>query len=158
MNFKWISLILSLLIFTDYVAYITVKLGWLKSISDSWYHLKEKDRWFFTLSLWGFSIFLAIAGDTLLTFLAAAGICFAGAAADGRHVKITETVHVIGATGGIILGILALIFDFHLWVPALILSIFSILVMEQNMRNHTFWIEVVAYYTIWLGILLNLLK
>lgn len=153
MNTKIISALISFVIFTGYVIFITKKFGWLKSISDSWYHLKSK--WMFTLALWGFSIFMALAGDTLLTFLAAAGICFAGATADTNHVRMTEVVHVIGATGGIVLGILALIFDFHLWWLALIFGIFTILAMEKNMRNHTFWIEVATYYVIWIGIMFH---
>lgn len=153
MDYKLITLILSFIIFTSYVIGITVKFGWLKSVSISWYYIKNK--WIFTLALWGFSILLAIAGQTLLTFLATAAICFAGAAADAKNDVLTDKVHVIGATSGIILGMAALL-DFGLWYLIIPQIIFTVLAMKFNMKNHTFWIELLAYYLMWIGILINI--
>jgi len=154
MDYKLITLVLSFIIFTSYVIGITVKFGWLRSVSISWYYIKNK--WIFTLALWTFSVLLAIAGDTMLTFLSAVAICFTGAAADAKNLKMTERVHIVGATGGIILGMAALIIDFRLWYFVLPQLIFTILAMKCNMKNHTFWIEIVAYYLIWIGILINI--
>jgi len=154
MNYKLIALILSFIIFTSYVAGITIKFGWLRSVSASWYYIENK--WIFTLSLWGFSIPLMIAGGTALTFLAGLAICFAGAAADTKNTELTEKVHVIGAMAGIIFGMAALIIDFNLWYFVLAQLIFTIPAMKCNMRNHTFWIEIVAYYLVWLGMLIRI--
>jgi len=155
---KLIALFLSFAVFTGYVAYITIRFGWLRSISISWYHLKAGERWKFTIALWLFAIPIAIAGDTALSFLAAAGICFCGAAGDAKNDQVTERVHVIGATGGIILGIAALILDFGLWYLALPYIVFAYYMIRKQVKNHTFWIEVSAFYLIWAGILINLLK
>jgi len=146
--------IASILIFTGYIIYARIKYGQLKSISASWYWLSSSQKWLFTLALWGFSIPLAIAGDTALFFFAAGGICFTGAAGDTKSLSMTEHVHNIGATGGIILGMGALLVDFHLWYVFLSFFLFSIFMMKKNIRNHTFWIQVIAYYTISFSILI----
>jgi len=153
MDYRLITLILSFIVFTSYVMYIIVKFGWLWSISISWYYIKNK--WIFTIALWAFSVLLAIAGGTVLTFLAAVAICFAGAATDTKNLEMIERVHVVGSAGGIVLGMAALMLDFGLWYFALTQLIFTILTMKCNMKNHIFWIEIMAYYLIWIGILIN---
>jgi len=158
MKIRLYSAIASILIFTGYIIYIRVKYGQLKSISASWYWLNSSQKWLFTLALWGFTLPLSIAGNTALFFLAAGGICFTGAAADTKSLSMTEHVHTIGATGGIILGMGALLIDFHLWYIFLPFFLFSIYMIKKNIRNHTYWIETIAYYTIWIAILLNILK
>ena len=137
-----ISLIASVIIFNTFVIGLVFKHGWLRSVSAYWYRMKNK--WIFTIAMWAFSVLLMLAGQTLLICLAGAAICFTAAAANSRALKMTETVHVIGANGGIILGMLALI---HLgyWFIAVPQLIFTVLAMKLNMKNHTFWIEVVAF-------------
>jgi len=152
-DYKFITLILSFIIFTSYVTYVTIKYGWLKSVSASYFYLKGK--WLFTIILFAFSILLAIAGNTMLTVLAAAAICFSGAASNTKELEMTEKVHNICSTAGIVLGAAALV-DFKLWYIALILTIFAILTMKYKMKNHTFWIEIVAYYLVWIGVLINI--
>ena len=175
MDYKMISLIASVIIFNAYAIGITIKFGWLRSISISWKYLGTKNKWIFTVTLFTFSILLIIAGQTLLLFLAGALICLTGAAANTWELEMTETSHVIGATGGIILGTLALIAlpspfkqydivsnifvkDFGFWFLVVPQLIFTILAMRLNMRNHTFWIEVVAFNITALAVLINLIK
>jgi hypothetical protein len=150
MNYKLTSLILSFIVFTFYVTYITIKFGWLRSVSASYFYLK--DKWLFTIALFAFSMLLAMAGNTMLTVLAAAAICFSGAASNTKDLEMTETVHNICSTAGIVLGMAALIIDFGLWYFVLPQLIFTVLAMKRNMKNHTFWIEIVAYYLVWIGV------
>ena len=155
-DYRLIALLASVVIFTGYVTYITVKFGWLRSVSISSYHITR--RYMFTLSLVAFSMLLALAGGTALMVFAAAGICFSGTAADPHNDKMTDKVHTIGATTGIVFGIASMIMDFGLWYIALPMVILTILAMKLNMKNHTFWIEIAYYYVVSLVVLFDIIK
>ena len=77
-NYKLILFILSGAVFTIYWLYIYYRYGIQKSISDSYYKLKN-NNYLFTLVLWGFSVPIMIIGETGLMFFAGAFICFTGA-------------------------------------------------------------------------------
>lgn len=107
-----------LFVFIAYVSTITYKYGILPSISESYYRLPRQQSMFFTLFCWGFALVAMILGiltvDSVLLFLAGAGIVFVGAAAAFKE-PLTGKVHSYAAGIGIVLSQLAIILDFHMY-------------------------------------------
>lgn len=140
--------LISISVFTIYLIFILVKFGVLKSISDSYYHLKNKVL--FTLALWGFAFPAIIAGNTALMFLAGSGIVFVGVAFDFKE-NFTKIVHYTAAALGVVFGMVSLWLDFGFWfIPVGFILISCGLL---SLKNKIFWIEVLAFYTIILTVL-----
>lgn len=154
MNPQLIAFLISVLTFTAYVVVISIKYGILRSISISYYYLKK--RWIFTIIFWIYALSMMVAGSNPWIFGAGAFICFVGAAANIKDGDITRKVHIVGATGGIILGTLWL-FISNYWYLGLIVMLSAWWLIGEQKKNHTFWIEIISYYVIALGILINIL-
>jgi len=107
-----------LTVFVSYVSFIWIKYGVQRSISDSYYRLPKNLQPLFTLFCWGFAFPAIIIGvdltDNFLMFLAGAGICFVGAAAQFKE-ELTKGVHMIGAYGGVLFSQLAIAINFHMY-------------------------------------------
>lgn len=150
-----ILILISFIIFTLYWTVGLYFWGIPSSISATYYKIKgRKNRLiFYVLTQVLFSGLLIF--TFLSHFLTMAGtfIIFSALAADTRNNDITERNHVIGATGGIIFGMVAMI-QFGLWWIPLIMIAFTVPAMYFKLKNHTFWIEILAYYLIILGLLL----
>lgn len=146
-----IELLIATTILLSYLLYISIKFGVQESISASYQVIKQK--WLFTLVLWGVAIPIMIAGNHVLLFLAGAGICFVGASPE--YWKTSEkTVHVLGATLGISLAI-TWIFLYFSYLVAILYLIFIILFEFKfknkrilKLKNHLWWTEVIAFITL----------
>ena len=147
---------LYLIMVTVFVTYITITgiaFGILPSISASYYALKNPlQKLGFTLFIWGFALPLIPLSTTLFGFLAGGFIAFVGAACAYKQ-ELTEKVHIVGAVGGILFGLLYIIVDLGQWQVAFItvLPIAALALLKPN--NKTYWIEIVAFVGIMLGIL-----
>ena len=154
-----ILLIVSMFIFFGYEYYCFKTMGILSSISESYYHLPENRQWVFTLVTWGYAIPLMIVGSTGLMFFAGAFICFVGAAPGFKTVTddMENKVHVIGATGGIILGMAAIWFNLHLWPISVIMILFTVYATSKwnKIPYHTNAIENLAYFLIVLSLFIS---
>jgi len=142
-------------VFVAYVATIVSLYGILPSISDSYYHLPEKWKPMFTLSLWGFAFPAIIIGTpiTWMMFLACSGIIFVGAAA-AFHQKLTKTVHIVGAATGMILSQVAIATVFGMWyvtVASVVLAGLVFLLRKYINNTHIFWIELICFTAIGLA-------
>jgi len=158
MYIKLFLLFFSVCLFLSYIVIIYVKYGKMKTISDSYYKLKEKNKWIFTIVWWAFSIPLIIVGETKLMFLAGVGICFVGAAPAFKK-ELEEKVHIVGAITGIISGVASLWFDFNLGYLSISLFILSlILFLNKKLYNPTWWIEFFSFCTISAGLFINIIK
>jgi len=151
-----VLLIISAAIFISYIQYITFKYGVQKSISESYYDLPKKWQFIFTLTLWGFAVPIMIVGDSAWFFLAGSLICAVGAAPAFKSLATEYNVHMIGAYGGVILGFAGLVFDYHYYSIVLI-AILAMIIMWFNITNKTWWIEILAFATVWIGILTRIL-
>lgn len=140
-----------LISFTAYLIYIISKYGVLKSISDSYYFLEKKGLFFVFIinTSWSFMI----VGETWLMFLAGALLMFVGGAAAFKE-KTTGIVHVIGAIGGITAGMASLCVDFKLWWLVILYTLLALFLSLANVRNRTWWIEVSAFVTVIIGLLI----
>ena len=141
-----------LTVFVSYISFIWIKYGIQRSISDSYYRLPRNLQPLFTFFCWGFAIPAIIIGTTLtdsvLMFLAGSGIAFVGAAAAFKQ-KMTKTVHMIGAYGGVALSQLSIWINFKMWyitigflVLAIILQLFS------KKIEQIWWQETLAFLSI----------
>ena len=134
-------------VFLSYVTFIWSKYGVQKSISESYYVLPLKWNWLFVAFCWLFAFPAMILGNSLLMLFAAGGIVFVGAAA-AMHTFPTRAVHLIGAVGGMILGCVAMITQFHMWylVPAVAVSILIAYIFDK--KNLMWWAELAIFTTI----------
>ena len=162
-----ILLLVSILIFGGYVLYIYETFGVLTSVSDSVYHLPNK--WLFSIVMMLFPVPLIIVGINVcpvelqfLPFLAGGFITFVGAAPCIIRDEMEMKVHVVGATGGIILETLFLIFALHMWYFGLILILFTLYSTSKwnkfpfHIANHTWWIEILAFILMVLALFIKL--
>lgn len=145
-----ITIAISFIIFTAWLIFTRLAFGKLDSISESFYKLSEKHRFIFTLVLWGFSLPLMVNVNSVWLFLSISGIAFVGAAAAYKE-ELTSTVHFIGAIGGIIMGLIYLITQGLFWLalPYILVSV-SLYFLS---KRPTYWIEIVSYYTILIGLI-----
>ena len=155
-------------IFYSYVGYIWIKYGVIPSISDSWYHLPEKQRLLFTLFCWGFAFPAAIIGFTIsegnpfqfLMLFAAGGIIFVGAAPDFKKERnLDRKVHYTAALVGVIANTLYLFLTFpKLWIYPTIFVIGSLLIyVLRHKLNEIWWIEILSFtsFVVVIGIIIN---
>jgi len=132
-------------VFLAYVIYIWAKYGVQKSISESYYVLPKKENWLFVAFTWLFAFPAMILGDSTLMLFAAGGIVFVGAAA-AMHTFPTRAVHLTAAIGGMILGCIAMVVQFHMWylIPAILLAMLLALIFD---KKHLMWWSEIAIFT-----------
>lgn len=148
-------LLFSLIIFFSYLIYVYKNHGILSSISASYYVIKHKIL--FLLWTWGSALPLIILGEHGLSFFAGGFLMFVGVASNTRvNDKMVSVIHIVGATGAIILGYLFLWFDLHLWWLVLISLVPLFYMYLTKLKNHTWWIEVLAYMTVIIGLLIKI--
>jgi len=161
-TYQIMCFILSLTVFGVYFMFIYWRYGIQSSISTSYYAIwkRNKDdhpnrRWLFTAALWGFAFPIAVVGveQHPLFFLAAALIMFTGAAPAFKSSKLQNTVHMVGAIGGILTAIVAFSLLGQWWLVGLI-GIPIIIVSAIRVENTTWWVETIAFIGTWLGLLL----
>ena len=146
-----------------YTTYIALKYGVQDSISISYYNLREKDKWIFTVALWSFALPGAIILDTLLMLVASLGIIFVGGAchfvekdAGDKPAPMAYWTHMIGSYWGVILSQAALWINFGYWYLTVLFVgiVLSMKLLRTN--NFTWWVEVSAIGTVLIGIILKL--
>lgn len=147
-------LIFALAQFIIYLVYVRVKYGMTKSISATYYEIKNK--WLFTITLWFFAIPLIIVGGKGLIFLAGASIGFVAAAPRvGEKYKMSEIVHIVGSYLGIASGVIAMGIYYGLWWIPVTQLLFTLLAHYEELRHRTYWIEALAVgltvYGLYLG-------
>lgn len=145
----------SLLSFVAYFMYVYLKFGIQPSISDSYYKLIPKKQWMFTIALWGFAFSLMPVATEIhgLFFGATAFILFVGAAPRFAQKSIEQTVHIVGAIGGVAMAVIAFALAGYVWV-----SIFMALGIASlnwfKVPNKTWWIETYAFLYAWGALLI----
>jgi hypothetical protein len=161
-----IYLLTSLVIFWLYQAYTFGSIGVKKSISDTFFDIKHPIL--FRLFIWGISVPLIIYSTNYSTGLFIAGLLImavgfaAGFKGDGH--KVESRNHVIGATGGILAAYSGFGIEFVCWksfymdlyfwaIVAFIVP--TIIMMVRQTKNHTTWIEVIAYNIVILTLIIE---
>ena len=147
-------LILSMAIFMAYNTFIFFRYGQQRSISDSWYRLTTGDKWMFCIATWGYVLPLFMIVFTndcpdwqrYIFFVATVLLIMVGIFPDFK-VKTEKPWHTIGAEGGILMAMLWGLFA-GLWFIPIPFFLFTWLMVKNKIRNHTYWIEIVAYFSV----------
>lgn len=149
MGYQLISFIVMVLVFISYVSFIWLKYGIQPSISASYYALPEKYNMLFTLFCWGFAMPAIIAGVDVSPFMffAGVGICFVGVAAQIND-KWVNKIHSTAAILGVLFSQLAIVFGYHMPIISGISILLMALIKLLRIKNHTWWIELVAFSAI----------
>jgi hypothetical protein len=145
------------LIFILYVSFLLVRFKKpLPSISDSWYELPDPINNLFTLFCWsiGFLMFFQMDGSTPFFFFSGAGLCFTGTATMFRLEKSTEQrIHFIGAAACVFFALIGLLVERHYWLPMIFVCLGIFWCTSENFKNKIWWIEIVAFISIFIGLL-----
>lgn len=152
--------IVQILIFIVYVTFILIKFGLLSSISESWYSLRDIGGVWYSLFTWfcwgiGFTMFFQTNGVApYLFFLSGVGFCSVGVATMFKlNDSIQPYIHFTGALTGIICSLIGLGIERHGWIPLIIFTLSSIILKYITVSNKIWWIEIMAFITIGLGLL-----
>lgn len=149
-------------IFILYVSFLCIKFdGPLPSISDSWYRLKDLGGVWYSLFTWfcaliGFLMFFQT-NDTApyLFFLSGSGLLFVGVATMFKEIdNIEPYIHFIGAACCIIFGLIGIGVERGHWLPMIVFSILTSLIKLFKVSNSTWWVEIVAFICILVGLLI----
>jgi hypothetical protein len=136
-----------------YVLHISYRFRGLPSISESWYRLKQKEKWKFTAFVFGLAIPLTIfSGYGVQFFLAGSFLAFVGVATMFKLSKTEEIVHNAGTVGGIIFSLLGLIAN-DIWFPTYVIAVGILGVFVNDIKGKVYWIEVISIVSILLGLL-----
>lgn len=142
-------------IFILYVTFLMVKFkGPLASISDSWYELGYPLRILFSIFCLSLGITMTQQPGSVFFFLSGTGLSFVGIATWFKSSeKIVHWIHFTGALTGIIFGLVGIGFSFENWYPLLIWAGISLPIILFKIKNHMWWIEIVAFASMIYGLL-----
>lgn len=153
-----IAVVIMLVVFLTWLIYIIVRFGIPSSISDSFYMMEEKKKnsgWWFMGFCLGMAapivLFIEING---MFFLPIAGIGFLGAAPQYRR-KMTSTIHVAGASIGIVgmLIVIGIVFNNWWCIGASLLAVGLLRLFKAP--NITTWEETSAIVAIAVGLFIK---
>lgn len=163
------------LLLVAYLIYIRVRYGMTVSISaTAKLHKQVWEKAFFSLSLWlGISIPFIVLGieacepDSVqvLWFFAGCGIALVGTAQVFWEGGMEHRMHMIGAYGGIGLGMVAVLVHLWSWSSVLLVGLFVLFALAQmlplkslqkwKIPNSTYWLEVAAIIVIEMALIIN---
>lgn len=153
-------IIIASIVFVTYVLYIYFKYGVLPSISHSSYVHKKPMLFFSFMSALGISlaVFGYIQDDKWYNFLPTiAGVLFVICGCSpffyrktfsGDSNAFESKLHAIGATGGIVVMLAYLLIAYCSIWPIVAVGIPTYIMMKKNVKNHTWWIEIIAFTAI----------
>lgn len=147
-------IVLQLTFFTFYLIFSWSLTGKpLPSLSDSWYELRKKGRlWpaLFTVTLWTVGFPMTQIGNEWFEY---GGVCLMlVGTAPLFKMRVVRTFHVAGAWGSIGFCCWGLI-EQGIYYPAAIIIVTGILAAIVKFNNTTWWVEVIAFYSIETGLI-----
>ena len=142
-----------------YLLYVYFRYGMTDSISATQRLLRGFEKPWFSVTLVAVAIPIIIVGingisgerGQFLFFLAGAAICLVAASPAYWAGKHELTAHLVGSFGGIGFGMIAcLVHYFSIETVALIagFGLFALLAWIFKLKNHTYWVEVMALVTV----------
>jgi len=148
-------IILAAAILTVYVVGITIRFGWLPSLSESFYKLDkwESYGWLFTVTLMGVSFLLLLATLSPLIFFAMAGIWWVACAAEFKD-NITSTVHYLSAVIGFAFAMLYL-WLIGFWISVAIAAILCVIIWFAFPKIRILLIELALFGTLIISLIIN---
>jgi hypothetical protein len=143
------------IIFISYVSFLMIKFkGPIPSISDSWYLLKGRQKFLFTLFCFSIGILMLFQSvPSALFFLSGSALSFVGINTTFKDSWITPYVHFAGAGLCIGFALLGIGFVLNSWLPLIGFVISAVSIGLAKIKNETWWIEIAAFIFIILGLL-----
>lgn len=141
-----------------YLLLVSFSFGICSSISATYNYFSGGRKVYYTLFIWGIAIPLMIVSNTALGWWAGAVLAIDGAAPATSKDKLQEFLHIFGAGGGIILGMLTLWMNFNLWYLVIIFGLFTAFSKWLRYKNHIWWIEVAALVIMITGLFIKTLR
>lgn len=146
--------IISLCIFTAYIAYIVARYGVPASISESHYLLPRPWKWLFTAFCWGVALTIAVPWFALtpdawqpLPFISIGGLLFVGGSPLFLE-KQQRMIHYISAGACMLCSQLWIIGWAGMWpVSACFFSAFGLAALHDRQRA-VFWVELAAFLSL----------
>jgi hypothetical protein len=134
----------------------------LPSISESYYALEKRKKnsgvlFSLTLIAFGFPLIYFLAEcqqDKLLMIIAVMMIMLVGVAAPYRIDKVMW-YHIVGAAGGITLGIISLVIEYNAWYSAILFALFTLFMFIKKPKNYTYKMELAAFFVIIIHIIIE---
>lgn len=151
--------IISSIVFIVYTLYIFINFGIIDSYSVSYYYETSKKNYLFIAFIFGIAIPTALlAFSTHLSVLSRVSfftsgillflVCTFASFRDSN--PLTSTLHSFGATGGIGVALIGLCLS-HIYIPAIIAAVASILLERLKVKNATLWVEIACFVPINIG-------
>ena len=96
-------------------------------------------------------------GGNAWFFMSGAGLCFVGTAtAFLSKGASTNIVHYLGAAVGIGCALLGLVFQYGIYLPLLVFTLGTALIMLiPKVNNKIWWVEILAFVVIVIGLFLR---
>lgn len=144
-----------LVVFVLYIGMIIKNYGVLPSISESWYRLPLNRKALFTLFTWGMGIPTLLYGNVVF-FIAGIGLIFVGAATQFKMLTAnTKQIHYAGAYIGILGSLFGIWLQWGAYYPLILFLVSYLFVQYGPVQNKIWWIEMVAFASILLGMLVH---
>ena len=143
-------------IFLSYVTFLWITFkGPIPSISDSWYLLKGRQKFLFTLFCFSLGITMLFQSvPSALFFLSGVALSFVGINTTFKDDWIIPYVHFAGAGLCIVFALLGIGFVLNSWIPMIIFVILAGLIKLLKVKNDVWWIEIAAFLAIIFGLLI----
>lgn len=141
------------IIFIAYILFTVYKFGVLPSISDSWYKLGTHWYWFTALT-WGLGLPLIWMDKGALLSVSGILMCFVGIAGAFKNDNVIHIVHYTGAACSIIFAFVYLSVNVSI-MPVILMAAFLLYAIFSKMKNSIWWIEIVAFTLIEVGLLIG---
>ena len=125
--------------FLSYTCYVGFKYGVTESISKSVYVLPKNQKPLFSFFIMFIAIPMMLVSDTVLGWWAGAILMF-NFAAPLCDDKMQNKIHIITATGGMIMGMLMIGLDYGQW-GIFGITIAAMIFTYLNAKNFIWWIE-----------------
>lgn len=144
--------LIQLSVFALYVGMVIRNFGVLPSISESWYEWPQDKNMYFTFFTWGLGIPMMLYGS-LWFFISGAGLVFVGTATRFKSkIVSTDKIHYMGAIVGIFSALIGIWRELDNVSPLLLFILGSVVIQTSNMKNKLWWIEILAFMIIMLGL------
>ena len=168
MNWTLIFVLIALVIYIVYNIVSLKMFGVPNSLSETFYLFKEKKEWMkylFPIMMVSLVVFLMPAWLEIsvgspfqfLSFLAAAGIMFTGAAPAFLSSSMEKTVHTTGAICAAIFALLWVILVSKLWwtIPLWLVTLgLTMWVTKTIKSSYIYWLETIAFMSTFTSIII----
>lgn len=150
--YQVILLLVSLVSFSSYILYVVIRYGIQRSISQSYYNLKNSFGKTKADVILFFFIFFTVVPIMIVSakpvMIVGGGILMLVGVAPAFNRQSQFLAHMIGSIVGIATGFMSLIFEEGIIIIPSIMALFIIFSLLIKLNNYIWWVENLAYVLI----------